>query len=621
MVTLEDVKDMKVPELKEELKALNLPTTGLKAELVARLEEALEGGAADGDGAAAEEVPAEPEAPEAPAAEDPAPEVPVAEEAPPAETVAEEQPAALMETAEAEEPAAPEVPQPTEGAVATPDVPPVVEAPKVEAPAPEQFDAVAAAQAQAQAIAAKFAQQQAAGEGTAGGDEFGNNKRKFEDEPVAEEDHMRKRASFSGPEAFNGGSKFSDAPTGFSDSAPAVNPVMADASNGVPSSGMAASGQFFDVIDIPAPMVGKLIGKGGETIKQLQYSTGTRVQIDHQTPGEAKKVSITGDSQEAVEAAKKQVEQIVTLDESGGGGASQSVECPQGIVGRIIGRGGETIRALQQASQAHIVVDQNYPEGEPRRVNISGRPDAVERAVKMVSELISGEPGSAQSIIQKYGAGVTHEVQCPKGMVGRVIGKGGETIKALQKNFGANIQIDQTTDPMKITIAGQPAAVTSAAAAVTEIINGGNPYLGPTAGAGYGDAAGGARPGYGAPGGYGAPAAYGAGYGYGGFPAQAAPQAAYGGYGGYGYAQPYGAPQAAAYGGYGGYGTDPYATAGGAATGGYGGYGGAAGGQAASGGGSSGSSTWQELHDDQGRAYYYNTTTGASQWEKPAEMA
>ncbi len=352
------------------------------------------------------------------------------------------------------------------------------------------------------------------------------------------------------------GSKFSDASGGFSDAAPAVNPGLADASNGggVPS-GMAAQGQFYETIDIPAPMVGKLIGKGGETIKQLQYNTNTRVQIDHQTPGEAKKVSIQGDSHEAVQAAKQQVEQIVSMDDSGAGGASQSVECPQGIVGRIIGRGGETIRALQQASQAHIVVDQNYPEGEPRRVNISGRPDAVERAVKMVSELISGEPGSAQSIIQKvhvrsfspwlttshvlhdmsylnfntwhvplhpvssgiccpsyyfmgifvcyeiqavglisvclvglqYGAGVTREVQCPKGMVGRVIGKGGETIKALQKNFGANIQIDQTTDPMKITIAGQPPAVESAAAAVTEIINGGNPYLGPTAGAGYGE--------------------------------------------------------------------------------------------------------------------------------------
>lgn len=37
-------------------------------------------------------------------------------------------------------------------------------------------------------------------------------------------------------------------------------------------------------------MVGKLIGKGGETIKHLQLSTGSRVQIDHQTPGDTKKV-------------------------------------------------------------------------------------------------------------------------------------------------------------------------------------------------------------------------------------------------------------------------------------------------------------------------------------------
>lgn len=84
----------------------------------------------------------------------------------------------------------------------------------------------------------------------------------------------------------------------------------------------------------------------------------------------------------------------------------------------------------------------------------------------------------------QYGAGVTKEIICPKNMVGRVIGKGGETIKALQKNFGCNIQIDQTIDPMKITVAGQPTPVESAAAAVTEIINGGNPYLGPPGGGG-----------------------------------------------------------------------------------------------------------------------------------------
>ena len=82
----------------------------------------------------------------------------------------------------------------------------------------------------------------------------------------------------------------------------------------------------------------------------------------------------------------------------------------------------------------------------------------------------------------QYGAGITREVACPKSMVGRVIGKGGETIKALQKNFGANIQIDQSTEPMKVTVSGQPQAVELALSAVQEIINGGSPYLGPGSG-------------------------------------------------------------------------------------------------------------------------------------------
>lgn len=63
-------------------------------------------------------------------------------------------------------------------------------------------------------------------------------------------------------------------------------------------------------------------------------------------------------------------------------------------------------------------------------------------------------------------------VNCPKAMVGRVIGKNGETIKALQNYSGAQIQIDQTTDPMKVTITGTQQSLNLAISMVTDIVNG-----------------------------------------------------------------------------------------------------------------------------------------------------
>jgi far upstream element-binding protein len=46
------------------------------------------------------------------------------------------------------------------------------------------------------------------------------------------------------------------------------------------------------------------------------------------------------------------------------------------LVGRIIGKGGETIRQLQGASGAHIDIDQNFPEGQPRKVRTLRTRDA-----------------------------------------------------------------------------------------------------------------------------------------------------------------------------------------------------------------------------------------------------
>lgn len=276
-----------------------------------------------------------------------------------------------------------------------------------------------------------------------------NNKRAREDDAEAPaedaEAQMRKRASFTGPEVsevrvtavllcaefgvaiflwsdrltyFQGAEATETRPSGFSDAPASYSAAPTAQANGSAAAAAAAAAvaaaqvasagpQMADAygpktvtMSVPATLVGKVIGKGGETIKNLQSQSRTRIQIDHTAPGDSKTITITADSAEFLESAKVLIQQVIS-DDSPQGDVQKSVDCPPGIVGRIIGRGGETIRALQQASQAYIVVDQNFPEGHPRKVNISGRGDAVDRASKMVTELIQGEPGSATAIIQK----------------------------------------------------------------------------------------------------------------------------------------------------------------------------------------------------------------------------
>lgn len=398
----------------------------------------------------------------------------------------------------------------------------------------------------------------------------------------------------------------------------------------------AGAGELTEVMQCPQPLIGKLIGRDGVTIRDLQIRTNTKIQVDQKAPGEDKPVTIQG-APEAVRQARALID-FTLKSETGAslpGDVFENIECPQEFVGRIIGRSGETIRTLQSASGAHIVVKQEFPDGVPRQITVNGRSDAVERAVKMVNELIAGGT-STQDIIRKYGQGATKTLQCPKTMVGKLIGKGGETIKNLQKTSGASIQIDQSGDPCVVTISGQGKAVNTAHQMVRDLIMQAQAYQAPGMGGppgggygGYGAGRGrGPMPqpsgyggGYGAPGGggYGGPAAggyggYGPPGGYGGAPAP-------GGYGGYGgYQPPYGGGYGGAPSAQGGYGADPYSQGGyggGYSQGGYGGgYGGHQGGAAAP----PQPSPWQEVHDAEGRAYYYNSQTGVSQWEKPADM-
>lgn len=134
---------------------------------------------------------------------------------------------------------------------------------------------------------------------------------------------------------------------------------------------------------------------------------------------------------------------------SGGGGSAESLIIQQGEVGKVLGRGGENIRRIEEESGARLELDRN--EG---RLDIRGPPDAVSRARDMVlSEVSHARNGSGAVIKDAHhnqtssgGGGGSNSpwilwVQSKE--AGRVIGRGGEAVRELMERTGAEVKVQR----------------------------------------------------------------------------------------------------------------------------------------------------------------------------------
>uniref|UniRef100_A0A8B9J6F3 Far upstream element-binding protein 1 n=1 Tax=Astyanax mexicanus TaxID=7994 RepID=A0A8B9J6F3_ASTMX len=236
---------------------------------------------------------------------------------------------------------------------------------------------------------------------------------------------------------------------------------------------------------VPDGMVGFIIGRGGEQISRIQQESGCKIQIAPDSGGMPERsVTLTG-SPDSIQAAKRLLSEIVekgrpspSFHHNDGPGASvQEIMVPASKAGLVIGKGGETIKQLQERAGVKMVMIQDGPQntGADKPLRISGDPFKVQQAKEMVMELIRdqgfreqrGEYGS------RMGGGEGLDVPVPRFAVGIVIGRNGEMIKKIQNDTGVRIQFkpDDGSTPERIAqIMGPPDRAQHAAEIISDLL-------------------------------------------------------------------------------------------------------------------------------------------------------
>lgn len=135
----------------------------------------------------------------------------------------------------------------------------------------------------------------------------------------------------------------------------------------------------------------------------------------------------------------------------------ETVDVPNGVVGFLIGRGGETISSMQARSGCKIQIQKEHElvPGQTNRVITlqAATQDSIDQCRGMIESMVqdriraaggSSAMGASKDVKVQEALMAGHAlvtVDVPDADVGLIIGKSGATIKAIQDQTGAQVQI------------------------------------------------------------------------------------------------------------------------------------------------------------------------------------
>ncbi|KAL4647452.1 neuro-oncological ventral antigen 2 [Arapaima gigas] len=184
-------------------------------------------------------------------------------------------------------------------------------------------------------------------------------------------------------------------------------------------------GEYFLKVLIPSYAAGSIIGKGGQTIVQLQKETGATIKLSKSKdfyPGTTERVCLIQGTVEALNGVHNFIaEKVREMPQSAQKTEPVSILQPQTTVnpdrvkqaklivpnstaGLIIGKGGATVKAVMEQSGAWVQLSQK-PEGinlQERVVTISGEPEQNRKAVEIIVQKIQEDPQSSSCLNISY---------------------------------------------------------------------------------------------------------------------------------------------------------------------------------------------------------------------------
>lgn len=209
--------------------------------------------------------------------------------------------------------------------------------------------------------------------------------------------------------------------------------------------------QAKDRITIPTNKVGKVIGRRGAMIRELQDKSGATIDVTDKTQDGMTFVELSG-SIETIKKAKSliarayQDEPQRSQQRSGPreGDATIEFEIPEEKCGLVIGSRGSKIREIQQDTGVGVNVgSRDTAQGGMITVTLTGEQDRCDHAQKVIMDLISDSEtgagtGGFDDVLQPA---YSTTIKIPADMTRRLIGPQGATIRDIQDQSGAQVDV------------------------------------------------------------------------------------------------------------------------------------------------------------------------------------